>query len=139
MNLMGRDNHGALLCHVLGNDLTELRLRGDVQSVGGFIHQQILGVGGHSESDIGLLALTHRKLTQTYVGRQFEISQTALQDFVREIGVEGLIEFHILRKTDGGHLKLLRYEEDVAQGFRLAVLGCDAIATYRTARGAEQT
>ena len=136
--LMGRNHHSTFLCHVLGYHLAELRLRRNIQSVGGLIHQQILGVGRHGEGNIGLLTLTHGEFTQTYVGRQLEISQTTLQDFVGEIGVERFVEFHIFREADGRHLKLFGHKEDVTERFGQAVFCCNCIATNSAMDRAQQ-
>ena len=44
--LVGRNDERAVVSHILGHHLAEQALRGDVQSVGGLVHQQQAGTRG---------------------------------------------------------------------------------------------
>ena len=139
VHLVGGDHDGALVGHVLGDDLAELCLRWNVQSVCRFVHQQVLGLGGHGEGYVGLLALAHRQLAQVDVAVQFEVVQATLEHFVGKMWIKGAVEAHVFRQPDAGHLELLGHEEQLAQQLGLALVGCDIVTADRPLRGAQQT
>ena len=58
LHLMGGDDDGAVVVGVLGDDLTEEGLRGDVQAVGGFVKEQIVRIEGQGGGNEAFLLLT---------------------------------------------------------------------------------
>ena len=64
VHLMGGDDERAVVGHVVGHHAAELHLRGDVQSVGGLVHQQQAGAGGQGEAHEHFLLLAHRERLQ---------------------------------------------------------------------------
>jgi len=129
VHLMGRDDDEAVVIHVAGNDLAELALRRDVQSVGRFVHEEILGLRGQGEGHVRLLLLPHGEPAEVHVGTQFEVSKARLQHFMRETGVERAVEPDILRQRKGRQLKLLWQKVDFAERFGLSPAGFDPVAT----------
>ena len=59
VNLMRADDERALLGHMLCHDATKLCLRGDVQPVGGFVHEQQTSAGSKGKAHENLLLLPH--------------------------------------------------------------------------------
>ena len=122
VHLVGGDNHASLLGHRVCHHASELCLRGDVESVGGFVHQEIAGVGGESKTHEHLLLLTHRQFVELMEQRQLKILQAALQYLAREIGIEHLVDLNVCVESHCGHLKLLGHHEDVAQDIWIALI-----------------
>ena len=96
VHLMGRDNQRAVLTHILCHHLTELALRGDIHTVGGFVHQQVVGLRSQGDTHIHLFLLTHREGFQVQVGGEFEVFQATFQHLTTEMRVEALHQTDIL-------------------------------------------
>ena len=92
----------------------ELALRGNVESVSRFIHQQHLRAGSEGETHKHLLLLTHREGIELQVGGELKILQTSLQHLTRESGIERLVDLHIRIERHRGQVELLRYDENLA-------------------------
>ena len=113
MNLMGGDDENAVVCHIVCHNLPELCLRWNVEAVGRLVHQQDAGAGGQGEAHVHLLLLAHRQFIELVEVWQGEIRQAFLQHLVGEVGIEGLVDFHVCVKRHVGQLKLLWHYEDV--------------------------
>ena len=110
MHLMGADDDETVIGHALCHHLAELTLRGDVEAVGGLVHQQQTGVGSQSDTHVGLFLLAHRQLTKVHLQGQLESLQTAVQLFATETRIERQEQLHIFVKRDGGQLEILRHD-----------------------------
>ena len=139
VHLMGGDDERSVFRHMLGNDLAELALRRDIQSVGGLVHQQELGIRGEGKRHEHLLLLTHREGIQLHVRRKFKIMKTALQHFHTELGIERAVDLDILAKRHCRQVELLGYDEYLAQHFRFPQLGLDTVEAHTTFLGTKQT
>ena len=137
--LMGRDNERTIASHILGNHLTELTLRRDIQSVGRLVHQQHTGVGSQGKGHKHLFLLSHREGIQLQVATQLKILQTALQNGCAEQGIEGAVNLYILIERHSGQVELLRNDKDILQRFRATQFGLDTIKAYSTLLGAQQS
>ena len=112
---------------VLGDDLTEEGLRGDVEAVGGLVKEQVVGVERQGRGDEALLLLTKRHLgvfaRRVHIQLIAEFEEEALVVF----GIE-LAEFlYIINRCTLRDGEVLRDEVDLLEGFGQAVEGRDAI------------
>ena len=137
--LMGGDDQRAILRHILGHHLTELRLRRDVKTVCRLVHQQQLCTSSKGKAHEHLLLLAHRESVQLQVCREFKVLQTVLQHFRTEHRIERTVNLHILIERHVRQIKFLRHDKDLAQSFRLSLTGFDAIETNRTLLRTEQS
>ena len=120
VDLMGGDDDRALLCSMGSDDAAELTLGFEVETVGGFVHQQVARVGGQGKGHQRLLLLTHRELADVELGRKLELREALLEDFVAEARIEDAMRLHILAQGHRWKLKLLWNEIDVGQSSGLA-------------------
>ena len=136
---MGGDDERAVFRHVLGNDLAELALRGNVKSVGGLVHQQELGIRSKCKRHEHLLLLTHREGIQLQVGREFKILQTTFQHLHTELGIERTVDLDILAERHSRQVELLGHDEDLAQHLRFSQLGFNTVEAHTALLGTKQT
>ena len=139
VHLVSTDDERLFLTHACNHHLAEEALREDVESVGGFVEQQILGVCGQSDADVHLLLLTHRETAQIDLGRHLELTQTLFQQFVTETGIEGLDGFYITSKADGRQVVLFWHDEDFREYLGIALASVHAIDLHTSFLCTKQT
>ena len=117
-HLMGRNQDHLLVGHAGADEFAELALAGDVQTVGGLVHEDDAGVGGQGKGHEHFLLLAHRHRVELdiQVAAHLEDVEVALHVLATELGVEWCIDAHILAQGEVRHLKFLRYQLDVAHG-----------------------
>ena len=127
LHLVGGDDDGAVVVGVLGDDLTEEGLRGDVEAVGRLVEEQVVGVERQGRGDEALLLLAKRHLgvfaRRVHIQLIAEFEEEALVVF----GIE-LAEFlYIINRCALRDGEVLRNEVDLLKSFGQAVEGCDAV------------
>ena len=82
VNLMSRDDEGAVGSHVAGYHTAEETLGRDVQTIGRLVHQQQARAGGKGKTHIYLLLLSHGQLAEIGVAIELKFSKTLVQYFL---------------------------------------------------------
>ena len=112
---MGRDDEHAVVGHVACHHTAELRLRGDVESVGRLVHEQQPRSRGEGEAHEHLLLLPHRERVKFEGSGQFEVIQAAVEHLAAETGVERTVDAYVLVEGCVGQLKLLGHNEHLLE------------------------
>ena len=115
-HLMGGNHNRPLVRHARGDELTELALRHDVQSVGRFVHQQQRGMRGERKTHEHFLLLPHRQPTQMNVPIHLEQMQVGHHVLLAEVGIERAVQLHKLNQRNGRQIKFLG-KSDNTSGF----------------------
>ena len=112
---MGRDDEHAVVGHVAGHHTAELCLRGNVQAVGGLVHQQQPRSGCEGKAHEHLFLLPHRERVQFEGGGQFEDVQAAVEHLAAETGIERAVDAYVFVEGDVGQFKLLGHNEHLLE------------------------
>ena len=140
-HLVGGDDDGARVVHARGYEAAEGHLAGDVEAVGGFVHQHQRRVAGQGEAHEHLLALAHREARKLVgqVGVNLEGGEMAAQVVVREVGVEGRVHGHIVAEREVGQCQLLGHDEHRGHRVRVALAGHGAVEFHAAACRRQQS
>ena len=98
LHLVGGDDDGTLVGGMLGDDLTEERLRGDVEAVGRLVEEQVIGVEGQGGRDEAFLLLAKRHLGVFARGIHFHFLAEFKEEAFVEVGVEHAKLAHIINR-----------------------------------------
>lgn len=105
-----------MIVDAFGDQATELRLGGDVETVGRFVEEEIVGMEGEGASDERLLLLPERHSIETTVGVEVELVHEVKESSLSEIGIERSEVGDIVRGSDVvGKGDLVGEEDDVLE------------------------
>ena len=140
-HLVCGDKHHLVVGHASSNQLTELTLAGNVETVGWLVHNEHMGVGGKGKGQEHFLLLSHRQRVKLHihVATHLKDIEVALKVVNREIGVERSVDADILLQGKVWQVKLLRNQIDVAHCLWKTITHVLAVVSHFTALGSEQT
>ena len=131
VDLVGGDNHGAVVGHVFRHDLAEECLRGYVQSVGGLVQQQQTAAGSESHAHRYLLPLSHGEgMEVADVVGQAELGKALVEGVIIEVGIEPSENVPVALQRDAGQHVFFRHEEYVTEHLWVPVEAPHAVDGY---------
>ena len=128
LHLVGGDDDAGLVVGAAAEHATQVGLGGDVQSVGGFVEQQVVGAEAEGHGQQRFLLLTERHLFELATGVDVQLFHQCLERLVVGLRVEGgqLLQVAlgglVVRQFDG-----VGQQEDLLQHLGMAVEGVEPV------------
>ena len=120
MYLVRRDNDGLIVSHVAGHQLAEEGLGRNVETIGGFVHEQHATLRGKGKAYEHTLLLAQREFVEVRVHVDLEILQTLPENLLTEARIERLAIFHIACEWHRGQTEFVGHKENFLLQRRLA-------------------
>ena len=118
LHLVGGDDDGAVFRGMLGDDLTEEGLRGDVEAVGGFVKEQIVRIQSQSRGDEAFLLLAKRQLGEFAHRVYFHLLAEFMEKVLVVVGIEHAQLLYIINRCALRDGEIFRDEVNLLEGFR---------------------